>query len=85
MKTALKLVPKSEMLTTEQAEKIEEFLTSKCDLFSSADFYYYAEVTGKGIDWVRENASYHSELGACGTCLENALIDGDFDLAEILY
>jgi hypothetical protein len=85
MKSALKLVPKSELITEEQIEKTEEFLRSKCDMFSSADFDYYAEVTGKGIEWVRENASYHSELGMYGTCLENALIDGDFDLAEMFY
>ena len=30
-----------------QAEKLQEFLGSKCDLFSSSDWSYYVEETGK--------------------------------------
>ena len=82
METALKLI---KFETTEQREAITEFLESKCDSFSSADFQYYAEVTGKGIDWVRANAKYYDDNGILGTCLDNALIDGDFELAEMLY
>lgn len=80
----LKYVDASKLITKKQQEKIDEFLDSKCDMFSSADFQYYAEVTGKGIDWIRENAKYYSDSGIYGNCLENALIDGDFELAEML-
>ena len=84
MNNALRYIKASELLTEKQQEKIEEFLTSKCDMFSSADFQYYAEVTGKGIEWVRENAQYYSTSGIYGDCLENAILDGDFELAEML-
>ena len=81
-------VPIYELRTEEehkkQLEKQEEFLTSFCDLFSGADFRHYAEVTGKGLSWVMRNAKYHSENGIYGTCLENAVIDTDLELAEIL-
>ena len=68
--------------TNEQAEKLQEFLESKCDMFSSADWFYYAEVTGKSLEWLKDNASYSDSLGMYGTMLNNAIIDNDFELAE---
>ncbi len=68
----------------EQKEKLEEFLTSYCDTFSSADFYYYAGVTGKDIKWIMSHAKYRSGDGILGDCLNNAVIDMDLDLAELL-
>ena len=67
-----------------QQEKLEEFLTSYCDMFSGADFYYYAEVTGKDIKWIMSHAKYRSNDGILGDCLDNALIDMDLDLADLL-
>lgn len=80
----LEFIDCSKYPTKEQQEKIDEFLTSKCDMFSSADFHYYAEVTGKGIDWTMDNAKYHDNNGINGTCLENAMLDGDFELGDFL-
>ncbi len=68
--------------TPEQLEARTEFLESKCDLFSQADFKYYADKTGLGIDWVMDHAKYSDPDGIYGTCLENAILDGDYDLAE---
>ena len=51
----------------EQAEAIEEFLSSYCDLFSGADFHYYAEKTGKPIEWIMSNAKYSDPSGSMGT------------------
>lgn len=83
-----KEIPVYQLKTAEEhqreVEKQEEFLTSFCDMFSGADFNYYAEVTGKGIAWVMQNAKYRSDVGIYGECLNNALIDQDIELAEIL-
>jgi len=68
--------------TKEQEEAVKDFLESNCDLFSGADFNYYAEATGKGIDWVRENAKYSDEQGAYGESLRNAMDFGDYELME---
>lgn len=68
----------------EKEEKLEEFLRSKCDTFSSADFYYYANITGKDIKWIMANAKYYSDYGILGTCLDNAISDMDMDLADLL-
>ena len=67
-----------------QAEMIEEFLTSKCDMFSGADFEHYAEETGKPIEWIRANAQYYDDLGAYGSSLKNALEFGDYELMDQL-
>ena len=32
--------------------KIQEFLESDCELMDSADLQYYADETGKSIDWL---------------------------------
>jgi hypothetical protein len=61
-------------------EALEDFLTSNCDMFSSADWFYYAEETGKSIEWLRSNANYSDPDREC--MLENALIDGDYELME---
>jgi len=82
LETLETLNKKDVFFSAEQVEKQEEFLESKCDLFDSNDFNYYATATGKGLDWVRENAKYSDENGMYGSCLENAIIDGDFELAE---
>lgn len=67
----------------QQSEKLEEFLESQCDLFSSHDWHYYAEVTGKGIAWLKENATFSDPKGPLGAMLENAVIDNDYDLVEM--
>jgi hypothetical protein len=67
----------------EQARLTEEFLSSKCDSFSSADFYYYAEGTGKGIDWVKQNAQFSDYQGENDPILDTVLFDNDYDLAEL--
>ena len=69
--------------TQEQAEKLEEFLSSQCDLFSSHDWYYYVEVTGKDLAYLKEHATYSDSRGAIGTMLENAIFDQDYDLVEM--
>lgn len=61
---------------------LEEFLASKCDLFSSGDWQYYENETGKSISWLMQNASYSDPEGAYGTMLSNAIDFGDGDLAE---
>jgi len=72
------------MAHTKQQKKADEFLDSNCDLFSSDDFLYYAEATGKGIDWIMANAKYNDKLGVNGTCLDNAIIGNDYELANLL-
>jgi hypothetical protein len=62
---------------------LKEFLGSKCDLFDSKDWHFYAEKTGKSIDWLQENASFYSDDGILGTCLKNAIADNDFEMAEM--
>lgn len=69
--------------TQEQSEMLEEFLSSQCDMFSSHDWYYYVEVTGKDLGYLKENATYGDPKGAIGTMLENAIIDNDYDLVEM--
>ena len=44
-----------------QKEALKEFLSSKCDLFSSRDWHYYARITGKSVSWLRNNATYSDE------------------------
>ncbi len=66
-----------------QAEKLQEFLDSKCDMFSFADWEYYASETGKSLDWLKANASYNDDRGAFGTMLENAIEFGDTEMAEL--
>ena len=68
-----------------QEETLKEFLESKCDIFNSDDWDYYVQATGKSLDWLRENATYSDELGEYGTMLDNAIIDGDFELAAKFY
>lgn len=82
----LKLIDfEAQRATREQEEYLEEFLRSKCDIFSSADFQFYADKTGKSLEWIKENANYSDPDGIYGTCLENAMLDGDYELAEMLY
>lgn len=45
----------SEQVTEEQQDKITEFLESNCELFDARDLQYYADVTGKSIDWLLAN------------------------------
>ena len=66
-----------------QKEKLTEFLESTCDLFSYADWQYYADETGKSINWLMQNASYYDDNEAHGTMLNNALIDNDTELMEL--
>ena len=68
-----------------RAEALEEFLTSSCDLFSSLDWLYYVDETGKTIDWLREHANYSDPAGTLGAMLENAILDNDTDLIELFY
>jgi len=75
----------NQQFTEEQLEKQREFLESKCDLFDSADFQYYAEATGRGIDWVMANAKYADDEGIYGTVLTNAIADGDFEMGDLLW
>ncbi len=70
--------------TKEQIEAQQDFLESKCDMFTSADFQYYAESTGKGIEWIMANAKFDDSEGMYGNCLSNAIIDNDSNLAEFL-
>jgi len=67
----------------ENKKLLQEFLESKCDLFSYQDFLYYSEKTGKSIQWLWENAKYSDSEGCNGTLLENAIIDEDYELAEM--
>ena len=67
----------------EQAEKLEEFLSSQCDLFSSHDWYFYVEVTGKDLAYLKEHATFSDPKGPLGAMLENAVIDKDYDLIEM--
>ena len=69
--------------TQEQADKLEEFLSSQCDMFSSHDWSYYVEVTGKDLGYLKENATYSDSKGAIGSMLQNAIIDNDYDLIEM--
>ena len=69
--------------TQEQAEKLEEFLSSQCDMFSSHDWYYYVEVTGKDLIWLKEHATFSDPMGPLGSMLENAVIDKDYDLIDM--
>jgi len=66
-----------------QAEKLAEFLDSKCDMFSFADWEYYVEETGKSLDWLKANASYYDSDGAYGAMLQNAIQFGDSEMAEL--
>jgi hypothetical protein len=67
----------------QQQKALKEFMSSKCDLFSSSDWHYYAATTGKSLEWLRDNASYSDPEGPMGTMLNNAIIDDDYDLAEL--
>ena len=69
----------------QQVEALEEFLTSKCDLFNSMDWLYYVDETGKTIEWLKEHANYSDPAGNLGTMLENAIIENDTDLIELFY
>lgn len=71
--------------TTRKAEKLAEFLESKCDLFSMEDWNFYVKVTGKSLQWLRENASYSDEQAESGQMLTNAMIDGDHELIETFF
>ena len=68
-----------------QKETLQEFLSSKCDLFTSQDWFYYAETTGKSIPWLRENAIYSDPAGEYGTLLTNAMLDNDYELIEEFF
>ena len=65
-------------------KKLNEFLNSKCDMFSSGDFLYYSRVTGKSVSWILAHAKFEDPLGIHGVYLRNAIIDGDYYLAELL-
>lgn len=71
--------------TTRQAEKLAEFLRSKCDLFSMEDWHFYERETGKSLQWLRENATYSDNQGESGQMLTNAMIDGDHELIETFF
>ena len=66
----------------QQRKALDEFLSSKCDLFSSSDWHYYAAATGKSLEWLRDNATYSDPEGPMGTMLNNAILDGDYDLGK---
>ena len=46
----------------EQEEKLQEYLDSNHDMFDMRDFRYYADVTGKSIDWILENSNKEDNL-----------------------
>ena len=65
----------------QRANMTEEFLASKCDIFSSSDFYYYAEQTGKQIEWIMKNANFETELA---DILHYAELDDDNELIHLI-
>ena len=65
-----------------QQEAINEFLESTCDMFSGSDWFYYVEETGKSLEWLRANAKYSDPQEEQGTMLNNAIMDGDYELME---
>ena len=65
-----------------QEEKLEEFLSSNCDMFTSDDWLFYTEATGKSLQWLKINATYLDTKGANGTMLDNAISDGDYELGS---
>lgn len=79
----------AQQVTKEQAQRqqemLDEFLTSNCDSFSFADWQYYADETGKSIDWLREHATYSDSEGEYGTLLNNAMLDNDHELIEEFF
>lgn len=66
----------------EQAEAmLSEFIDSKCDLYSSADFFYYADETGKTAEELVRLATFS---GPIENAVEYAILNGDSDLVELL-
>jgi hypothetical protein len=64
-----------------RVDKMTEFLNSKCDLFSSQDFYYYAGETGQPIESIMKAAKFNTNID---TLLKNASIDNDYELINLL-
>jgi hypothetical protein len=65
----------------EQARYLQDFLESTCDIFSSADFEYYAEMTGKTIQWIMSNAKF-SETEE--DRMQWAAMDNDYELIDLM-
>ena len=64
-----------------RATMMQEFLDSKCDMFSSLDFYYYAGETWAPVEELIKLAKFDCPIE---TLLENAQIDNDNKLIDLL-
>jgi hypothetical protein len=69
------------VVESETAQQLTTFLESYCDAFTADDFRFYADVTGKPLSWLIENARFYSgKFGA----IQNAYRNGDIDLIELM-
>ncbi len=64
----------------QRSMKMEEFLQSNCDLFSSNDFYYYSGETGEPVEKLIKIARFETNIASL---MENAAIDNDWELIEL--
>jgi hypothetical protein len=69
------------MAQQNRKKMLEEFKDSKCDLFCSADFYYYESETGVPVDELIRMATFAEPMA---NVLENAKDFGDMDLINLL-
>jgi len=61
---------------------IDEYLDSTTDLFSSRDFYYYSEETGKSMKWLFDNSYFKQDIVEILRC---ANLDDDQELINLIH
>lgn len=67
----------------EQAQALNEFRLSRCDMFSIHDWMYYAEKTGKSIQWLRERAKYEESTDYVSDSLYS-MIGSELDADDLV-
>ena len=65
-----------------QAEALQEFKESNCDMFSVQDWMYYCEETGKTMSELRQIAKFQ-DTNTVNYYLSSLAASGDIELDEL--
>jgi len=73
--------PQVQKLSDYQRQKVQEFLSGYCDLFTMADYYYYVRETGLPLEWFMKHADFYDDPA---TALEMRAEEGEWDTVNFL-